>query len=114
MNEQKRKNPNAGMTLLEVIIAVSIFSITAIVLLQAFVTSGRINRKSNLYLEATTAAQNIMEEVKAKTFEEVSLAFNYPFDLNGDTRISFLNPQKDKIKSGELGIREVLKWRNNL
>ena len=25
MNEQKRKNPNAGMTLLEVIIAVSIF-----------------------------------------------------------------------------------------
>lgn len=26
MNEQKRKNPNAGMTLLEVIIAVSIFS----------------------------------------------------------------------------------------
>ena len=94
MNEQKRKNPNAGMTLLEVIIAVSIFSITAIVLLQGFVTSSRINRKSNLYLEATTAAQNIMEEVKAKTFEEVSLAFNYPFDLNGDTRISFLNPQK--------------------
>ncbi len=32
MNEQKRKNPNAGCTLLEVIIAVSIFSITAIVL----------------------------------------------------------------------------------
>ena len=113
MNEQKRKNPNAGMTLLEVIIAVSIFSITAIVLLQGFVTSSRINRKSNLYLEATTAAQNIMEEVKAKTFEEVSLAFNYPFDLNGDTRISFLNPQKDKIKSGELGIREVLKASGN-
>ena len=45
MNEQKRKNPNAGMTLLEVIIAVSIFSITAIVLLQGFVTSSRINRK---------------------------------------------------------------------
>ena len=113
MNEQKRKNPNAGMTLLEVIIAVSIFSITSIVLLQGFVTSSRINRKSNLYLEATTAAQNIMEEVKAKTFEEVSLAFNYPFDLNGDTRISFLNPQKDKIKSGELGIREVLKASGN-
>ncbi len=54
-----------------------------------------------------------MEEVKAKTFEEVSLAFNYPFDLNGDTRISFLNPQKDKIKSGELGIREVLKASGN-
>ena len=91
MNEQKRKNPNAGMTLLEVIIAVSIFSITAIVLLQGFVTSGRI------------------KEVKAKTFMEVSQAFNYPLDLDGNTRINFLNPQKDKIKSGELGIREVLK-----
>lgn len=109
MGEKKNKDPNAGMTLLEVIIAVSIFAIAALVLLQGFVTSGRINRKSNLYLEATTVAQNIMEEVKAKTFEEVSLAFNYPLDLNGDTRITFLNPQKDRLKSGELGLREVIK-----
>ena len=70
MDRKKNKNSNAGMTLLEVIIAVSIFSITAIVLLQSFVTSSRINKKSNLYLEATTVAQNIMEEIKAKKFEE--------------------------------------------
>ena len=66
MDRKKYNNSNAGMTLLEVIVAVSIFSITAIVLLQSFVTSNRINKKSNTYMEATTVAQNIMEEIKAK------------------------------------------------
>lgn len=104
----EKRNPNAGVSLLEVIIAVSIFSITAIILLQGFVTSSRINRKSDLYLEATTMAQNLMEEIKSRSFEEVSLAFNYPFDINGDSRLNFLNPQKDRINNG-LGIREILK-----
>lgn len=114
MKNSKNKNMNAGMSLIEVIIAVSIFAIAATVLLQSFVTSGRINRKSRIYLEATTVAQNVMEEVKAKSFEAVSLAFNYPIDsLTGDTRISFLNGQKDKIKDGTLGIREVIRSTGN-
>lgn len=39
LDRKMKNNSNAGMTLLEVIIAVSIFSISAIVLLQSFVTS---------------------------------------------------------------------------
>ncbi|VUX05882.1 type IV pilus modification PilV family protein [Blautia obeum] len=114
MNGRKRKNANAGMTLLEVIIAVSIFSIAAIVLLQSFVTSGRINRKSDEYMEATTMAQNLMEEIKSRKFEEVSLAFNYPIDsTTGDTRINFLNTQKNRIENGTLGIREVMRNTND-
>lgn len=113
MKSSSRKNFNAGMSLLEVIVAVSIFSITAIVLLQSFVTSGRINRKSNLYLEATTVAQNMMEEIKSKDFEEVSLAFNYPIDvLTGQSRLSFLNSQAGNINTGEAGetaVKEVIK-----
>lgn len=81
LDRKMKNNSNAGMTLLEVIIAVSIFSISAIVLLQSFVTSSRINKKSNTYLEATSTAQNVMEEIKAKRFQEVALAFNYPVDL---------------------------------
>ena len=105
-----KKRKNAGMSLIEVIVAVAIFAITAAVLLQSFVTSGRINRKSRIYLEATTVAQNIMEEIKAKTFEEVSLAFNYPIDIvRKTTRLTFLNPQSARIQSGELGISEVLR-----
>lgn len=97
MDRTKNKNSNAGMTLLEVIIAVSIFSITAIVLLQSFVMSGKINKKSDLYLEATTVAQNIMEEVKAGSLEKVSRAFNYP-----KYKFNFLNSMEG------VGIREVI------
>lgn len=113
MNKKKNKRlfkkSNAGMSLLEVIVAVSIFSITAIILLQGFVTSSRVNRKSNLYLEATTTAQNIMEEIKAKRFEEVCLAFNYPVEGAGQARFTFLQPHVSEIQSGALGIKEVLK-----
>ena len=111
LDRRKNKNSNAGMTLIEVIVAVSIFAITAVVLLQSFVTSGRINRKSNTYLEATTVAQNIMEEIKAKKFEEISLAFNYPLDSSNSARLTFLDTQKNRINTGkedELGVREVL------
>ena len=54
MDRKKLHKDNTGMTLLEVIVAVSIFAIAATVLLQSFVTSSRINKKSNLYLEATS------------------------------------------------------------
>ena len=50
MDSKRRERSNAGMSLIEVIVAVSIFSIAAAVLLQSFVTSQRINKKSNLYL----------------------------------------------------------------
>lgn len=116
MDRKKLHKDNTGMTLLEVIVAVSIFAIAATVLLQSFVTSSRINKKSNLYLEATTVAQNIMEEIKAKKFAEVSLAFNYPLDSYGSSRLTFLDTQKNRINSGtadELGIREVLAAKDN-
>ena len=110
LGRKKNKNSNAGMTLLEVIIAVSIFSITAIVLLQSFVTSSRINRKSNTYLEATTVAQNVMEEIKSKRFQEVALAFNYPIDLTtGSSRFTFLQPQLSEIQNNTLEIKEIAK-----
>ena len=64
MKKHNLMNDNTGMTLLELIIAVSIFAIAAAVLLQSFVTSSRVNKKSSLYLNASTAAQNVMEAVK--------------------------------------------------
>ena len=105
------------MSLLEVIVAVSIFSIATAVLLQSFVTSQRINKKSNLYLEATTVAQNIMEEIKSKDFEDVSLAFNYPIDvLTGQSRLSFLNSETARINTGKensIGVKEIVKDGDN-
>ena len=101
------------MTLIEVIVAVSIFSIAAVVLFRGFVTSGLINRKSALYMETTAMAENIMEEVRAKDFGDLSLAFNYPIDTSSSgkekTRLSFLDSQIDQVRDGSLGVREVLK-----
>lgn len=106
----RRAMQNAGFSLLELIIAVSIFAIAAAILLQAFVTSGRINRKSGIYLDASTAAQNVMEEIKSEPFEEVALAFDYPVDAtNGKLRLGFLEDQSARYQSGELAIKEMLK-----
>ena len=117
MDRKRRKKSNAGMSLLEVIVAVSIFSIATAVLLQSFVTSQRINKKSNLYLEATTVAQNIMEEIKSKDFEDVSLAFNYPIDvLTGQSRLYFLNSETARINTGKensIGVKEIVKDGDN-
>ena len=66
MKGRKSNINDAGISLLELIIAVSIFAIAAVIFLQAFVTTGRVNKKSAIYLNATTTAQNLMEELKAK------------------------------------------------
>lgn len=110
MDKKEWKRSDAGMSLLEVIVAVSIFSIAAIVLLQSFVTSSRINKKSNTYLEATSTAQNVMEEIKAKRFDDVALAFNYPIDLTTNTsRFTFLQSQISEIQNQNIQIKELLK-----
>lgn len=110
MKKSWRNKKNAGLTLLEVIVAVSIFSVAALVLLQGFVLSGRINSKSALYMSATDLAQNIMEDIKSKSFPELSLAFNYPEDADTkELRLSSLSSQKDRYESGEMGIQELVK-----
>ena len=110
MKKQNLMNDNTGMTLLELIIAVSIFAIAAAVLLQSFVTSSRVNKKSSLYLNASTAAQNVMEAVKGKDFGDLSMAFNYPINPMTDTlRLDFLNDQLGGYRSGSLTMKEVLK-----
>ena len=78
MNKKTLRQDNAGMSLLELVVAVSIFMVLALLLFRGFVSSSRLNKKSGIYLSATTTAQNIMEEIKAKTFAQTALAFNYP------------------------------------
>lgn len=110
MKKYNLMNDNTGMTLLELIIAVSIFAIAAVVLLQSFVTSSRVNKKSSLYLNASTAAQNVMEAIKSKDFGDLSMAFNYPINPMTDTlRLDFLNDQLGGYRSGSLTMKEVLK-----
>ena len=67
---------NKGFTLVEVLIAITILAIIVVPLLQAFVTSSRTNAKAKQLMKATTLAQNVMEELKANSLEEVARQFN--------------------------------------
>ena len=74
-NHLQRKQ-NKGFTLVEVLIAMTILAIIVVPLLHAFVTSSRTNAKAKQLMKATTLAQNVMEELKANSIEEVARQFN--------------------------------------
>lgn len=78
--KQKEKvqqlNKNAGFSLLELLIAVTILAIITIPMLHMFVTSARINGKSRITLRATVLAQDIVEGLKAYHIDEIRDQFN--------------------------------------
>lgn len=71
-----QRKQNKGFTLVEVLIAMTILAIIVVPLLHAFVTSSRTNAKAKQLMKATTLAQNVMEELKANSIEEVARQFN--------------------------------------
>ena len=113
MDKKTLRQDNAGISMLELIVAVSIFIILALVLFQGFISSSRLNKKSGIYLEATTTAQNIMEEIKAKTFAQVALAFNYPINpVTKENRFHFLQDEEDAAITDSVVTKELLKSDN--
>lgn len=70
-NERLTAYSDKGFTLVEVIIAVVIMAIAAIPLLHAFSTSANTSSKALIKMRATNAAENIMEDIKGMTVEEV-------------------------------------------
>lgn len=60
-----------GFTLIEVIIAVVIMAIASIPLMHAFSTTANTSSKALVKMRATNAAENIMENIKGMSLEEV-------------------------------------------
>ncbi len=78
-SEDRRKlNKDAGFSLLELLIAVVILAIIVIPLLNLFLSSNKLNIRSRQTLRATTAAQDIMEGLKAYNIEEIKTQFADP------------------------------------
>lgn len=78
MRRDNRRVDNRGMTLVELLLAVTILAIIVVPLLHAFVSSARINRKSKLNQKVTTLGQDIMEGLKAYSAEDLAYEFDYP------------------------------------
>ena len=77
-----RKDPteysDKGFTLVEVIIAVVIMAIAAIPILHAFSTTANTSARALVKMRATNAAENIMEDIKGRSLEEVIETYGDP------------------------------------
>lgn len=108
LNTKCGKAANAGFSLVELLIAVTILAIIVIPLLHMFVTSTRINVKSRQTLRATTVAQDIMEGLKAYNLDEVRTQFSLP---DGTISDDFFYPTEGfyivNSKMIQGGVREV-------
>ncbi len=67
---------NAGMTLVEILIAIAILSVAIIPLLFAFVNAMRYNARGRELQQTTVLAHTIIENCKSDTYDEVKAALN--------------------------------------
>lgn len=81
-NRKNKKLNNAGFSLVELLIAVTILAIIVIPILKLFVTSARFNYRARNSLRSTTIAQDIMEGLRAYNINEIQDQFKYPTALS--------------------------------
>lgn len=67
----KKENKNKGFTLIEIVVAIAVLAIAITPILTSFVTSAKLNVKSQKLMAATNIQQSIMEGFADKTYTEV-------------------------------------------
>ena len=70
---------NKGMSMIEVLVAAAIFAVGLLNMAQIFVLSGAAIFNARVQTEVTTLAQEMMEEVQSKAFDEVIVGDDNPF-----------------------------------
>lgn len=70
------RKDNKGMTLVELLIAITILALITTPFLNSFIVSVRNNYKARNVLRATTVAQNLMEGIEAFSLEEICKQMN--------------------------------------
>lgn len=84
MQQEKRYNGgrkglnDRGFSFVEVLISILILALLATPLLKQFVTIYKVNSKSDRIQKDTFIAQNIVEDIKAKTFQEIKEEYKDP------------------------------------
>lgn len=80
---------NKGLSLIELLIAMTILSIVAVVVYQSIVVSARTNAKAKLQHKATSLAQDVMEGLKAEDINTILHQFITRNDTNAGTALEF-------------------------
>ena len=70
-NRHRKELNNQGFSFVEVLISILILALLATPLLKQFVTIYKVNQKSDRIQTDTFLAQNILEDIKAKSFLEI-------------------------------------------
>ena len=70
MANQIKNSSNKGFSLVEIIVAIAILAVIVLPLLNAFVTSSKLNVRSKDKLMAVETAKNIMEEMRGYKLNE--------------------------------------------
>lgn len=93
-----------GFTLLEVLIAVIIMAIVSIPLVHSFASAARTSSRARLKMRATNAAENIMEDLKALSLEEI-------VEKYGDDSVTYPNKAGlNPAVSGDVAYEFVLDY----
>lgn len=70
------KKDNKGMTLIELLVAITMLAVVISPFMKTFVISARQNNKARETFRATTVAQNLMEGLEAFTLEDICIQVN--------------------------------------
>jgi len=65
------KENNKGFSLVELLVAITVLVIVAVPLLHSFVSAARTNAKARKKMEATTVAENVMEQIKGTSLSDL-------------------------------------------
>lgn len=82
-NNSNEKSNNAGLSLVELLVAITILAIIIVPLLHTFVSSANTNGKAQTIMRATVTAENIMEEFKDKSMESLSTKYGVSANAAG-------------------------------
>ncbi len=84
--EKKRlKLNNAGMTLIELLVAIAIMAVALVPLLYAFVNVAKYNARARELQQTTTLGQTIMENCKAYSYDDITGQMSSGTFLDGVT-----------------------------
>ncbi len=78
-----KTNKDAGFSLVELIIVVSILAIAAIPLMRSMALASRTNAKAQSIQNATSLAESVMEEIKATPVDTLKSVYGDDFNASG-------------------------------
>ena len=109
-DESEGKLNNKGFSLVELIIAVAILAIAVIPLMRAFSLAARTNGKAAAMQNATSIAEDVMEEIKGMSIEQLELKYsattgagNSPAFFAKDGMTSAEITARDSYLAGKIG-----------